>query len=142
MQMCWKKQLKAADLGKQTLSNCDSTRLRLTFSKVQFLFSTDERHHVWVLIYPRLGSIGIPDDRFKGFQAIICTEVIEHVYADVLDQFLDLTLGIYHPAILVVTTPNAEYNVNFPDLKYGTPDASFRHDDHKFEWTRKEFQSW
>jgi 2-polyprenyl-3-methyl-5-hydroxy-6-metoxy-1,4-benzoquinol methylase len=95
-----------------------------------------------ILICPRLGSIGIPDDRLKGYQAIICTEVIEHVYSDVLDQFLDLTLGVYHPEILIVTTPNAEYNVHFPDLKYGTKESSFRHYDHKFEWTRKEFESW
>ncbi|KAI9487545.1 MAG: hypothetical protein EXX96DRAFT_553715 [Benjaminiella poitrasii] len=88
------------------------------------------------------GSIGIPDGRLKGYQAIICTEVIEHVQPDVLNSFLDLTLGIYDPEILIVTTPNAEYNVNFPDLKYGTMESIFRHDDHKFEWTRKEFQTW
>jgi 2-polyprenyl-3-methyl-5-hydroxy-6-metoxy-1,4-benzoquinol methylase len=88
------------------------------------------------------GSIGEPDERFKGFQAIICTEVIEHVYQDIVDSFLSITLGMYQPEILIVTTPNAEYNVNFPDLQYGTKDAMFRHDDHKFEWTRKEFENW
>jgi hypothetical protein len=25
---------------------------------------------------------------------------------------------------------------------YGTPQAQFRHDDHKFEWTRTEFEKW
>lgn len=59
-----------------------------------------------------------------------------------LDSFLGLTLGVYHPEILIVTTPNCEYNVNFPDLKYNTPESIFRHDDHKFEWTRKEFEFW
>lgn len=84
----------------------------------------------------------MPDDRFKGFQGIVCTEVIEHVYSDVLSKFMNITLGIYQPEIMIVTTPNAEYNVNFPDLKYGTSQSIFRHDDHKFEWTRKEFESW
>lgn len=88
------------------------------------------------------GSVGVADDRLKNYQAIVCSEVIEHVYPDVLDAFLELTLGVYHPEILIVTTPNSEYNVNFPDLKYNTPESIFRHNDHKFEWTRKEFESW
>ncbi|KAI8979170.1 hypothetical protein BDF20DRAFT_483843 [Mycotypha africana] len=88
------------------------------------------------------GSIDIPDDRFKGFEAIICTEVIEHVSPDVLNNFFKLTLDIYKPKILIVTTPNAEYNVYFPELHYGTAGAIFRHDDHKFEWTRQEFRDW
>ena len=97
---------------------------------------------VYIVIKHFLGSIGNPDDRFKNFQAIICTEVIEHVYPEVLDTFLETTLGIYQPEMMIVTTPNAEYNINFPDLKYGTSESTFRHDDHKFEWTRKKFESW
>ncbi|KAI9358204.1 hypothetical protein BD770DRAFT_86621 [Pilaira anomala] len=95
-----------------------------------------------IFFFFHLGSIGIPDDRFLGYQAIICTEVIEHVFPDVLDSFLDITLGSYQPEILIVTTPNGEYNVNFPDLKYGTEESTFRHDDHKFEWTRDQFETW
>jgi hypothetical protein len=88
------------------------------------------------------GSIGVPDDRFLGYQGIICSEVIEHVYSDVLDAFIGITLGTYRPEIMIVTTPNGEYNINFPDLKYGTDESEFRHDDHKFEWTKNEFQTW
>ncbi|KAJ3417521.1 Small RNA 2'-O-methyltransferase [Chytridiales sp. JEL 0842] len=43
---------------------------------------------------------------------------------------------------MVVTTPNAEFNLNFPNLKYGTPKSVFRHYDHRFEWTRSEFHNW
>ncbi|KAJ3002584.1 Small RNA 2'-O-methyltransferase [Thoreauomyces humboldtii] len=43
---------------------------------------------------------------------------------------------------MVVSTPNAEFNVHFPGLKYGTADSTFRHWDHRFEWTRAEFQHW
>jgi hypothetical protein len=39
---------------------------------------------------------------------------------------------------VVVTTPNAEYNVKFERL----PAGKFRHKDHRFEWTRAEFQVW
>lgn len=38
---------------------------------------------------------------------------------------------------MILTTPNGEFNVLF-DLKPG----AFRHWDHKFEWTRSEFQDW
>jgi len=38
----------------------------------------------------------------------------------------------------VVTTPNAEYNVRWESL----PAGRFRHRDHRFEWTRLEFQEW
>ena len=31
-----------------------------------------------------------------------------------------------------------EYNATFPDL----PAGSFRHKDHRFEWTRAEFHAW
>ena len=39
---------------------------------------------------------------------------------------------------MVLTTPNAEYNVRFETLPAGT----LRHRDHRFEWTRAEFESW
>ncbi len=42
------------------------------------------------------------------------------------------------PACVVVTTPNVEHNVRYPDL----PAGAMRHRDHRFEWTRAEFQSW
>ena len=37
-----------------------------------------------------------------------------------------------------MTTPNAEYNVQFETL----PAGRFRHRDHRFEWTRAEFEAW
>ncbi|KAG1048638.1 hypothetical protein G6F43_008987 [Rhizopus delemar] len=88
------------------------------------------------------GSVGVPDDRLKAYEAIVCSEVIEHLYEEDLKPFFEVTLGFYRPRILIVTTPNCEYNVNFPDLQYGTEKAIFRHDDHKFEWTRQQFQNW
>jgi hypothetical protein len=40
--------------------------------------------------------------------------------------------------VVVVTTPNVEYNVRFETL----PAQSLRHRDHRFEWTRREFDTW
>ena len=38
----------------------------------------------------------------------------------------------------IITTPNAEYNPLFETL----PAGQFRHRDHRFEWTRAEFEQW
>ncbi|MDB6037310.1 MAG: 3 terminal ribose 2-O-methyltransferase Hen1 [Verrucomicrobiales bacterium] len=38
----------------------------------------------------------------------------------------------------MITTPNREYNVKWETL----PAGKFRHRDHRFEWTRTEFQKW
>src|SRR5205085_10179731 len=42
------------------------------------------------------------------------------------------------PGIVALTTPNAEYNVMWETL----PAGKFRHKDHRFEWTREQFQGW
>jgi hypothetical protein len=39
---------------------------------------------------------------------------------------------------VVVTTPNADYNVVFEHL----PAGQFRHPDHRFEFTRAQFTNW
>lgn len=89
-----------------------------------------------------LGSVDVADSRLAGYEAIVCSEVIEHLEPKVVDNMLATVLGIYRPRLFIATTPNAEYNINFPDLYYGTDRSKFRHDDHQFEWTRCEFQAW
>lgn len=49
----------------------------------------------------------------------------------------NMVFGQLHPKLVVLTTPNSEFNVVF-DMAEG----KLRHWDHKFEWTREEFQSW
>jgi hypothetical protein len=49
-----------------------------------------------------------------------------------------VVFGEAKPSVVIITTPNAEYNVNFEQL----PAGSFRHKDHRFEWTRIQFKSW
>ncbi|CAO3651470.1 unnamed protein product [Cunninghamella echinulata] len=55
---------------------------------------------------------------------------------------IPIVFDYYSPSLVILTTPNGEYNHFFPQLHYGTKEASFRHNDHKFEWTRYEFESW
>lgn len=84
------------------------------------------------------GSVAEPDHRMLGLDAITCVELIEHLPADVLEKFPENVFGYWKPRIVVVTTPNSEFNVLFPQLKRD----EFRHWDHKFEWTRAQFRHW
>jgi hypothetical protein len=40
--------------------------------------------------------------------------------------------------MVVLTTPNVEYNIRFETI----PEGQLRHRDHRFEWTRAEFRTW
>lgn len=61
---------------------------------------------------------------------------IEHLDPLVLKDVRHCIFAQLRPSLVVVTTPNADFNILFPGL------TGFRHWDHKFEWTREEFQTW
>lgn len=69
-------------------------------------------------------------------------EVIEHIDPEDLELVSKTIFGLYQPKTVILSTPNAEFNVNFPNLKYGTEQSIFRHWDHRFEWTRAQFNEW
>ncbi|KAL4130769.1 hypothetical protein QTP88_008158 [Uroleucon formosanum] len=83
------------------------------------------------------GSIAEKDDRMLGVDAVICIELIEHLYLDVLDSVPNNVFEFIKPKLAVFTTPNVEFNILFTNFT-----TQFRHDDHKFEWTRKQFKEW
>ncbi|KAJ3230089.1 Small RNA 2'-O-methyltransferase [Chytriomyces hyalinus] len=82
------------------------------------------------------------DQRLLGFDVFICSEIIEHLDPPLLSCFPQTIFGDYQPNYVIITTPNAEFNIHFPQLNYGTPNAILRNSDHRFEWTRSEFQKW
>ena len=84
------------------------------------------------------GSLMYRDKRLEGFDAATVIEVIEHLDPARLAAFERTVFECARPRHVIVTTPNAEYNVKFE----GLPAGRFRHRDHRFEWTRAEFQSW
>jgi 3' terminal RNA ribose 2'-O-methyltransferase Hen1 len=84
------------------------------------------------------GSLTYRDKRLAGFDAAAAVEVIEHLDEARLTAFERVLFEFARPGAVVLTTPNAEYNVRFENL----PAGKFRHKDHRFEWTRAEFQSW
>lgn len=83
-------------------------------------------------------SLTYRDKRFSGFDAAAVVEVIEHLDSNRLPA-LEKSLFTYaKPQTIVLTTPNREYNVRYENLSAG----KVRHSDHRFEWTRSEFEAW
>jgi 3' terminal RNA ribose 2'-O-methyltransferase Hen1 len=84
------------------------------------------------------GALTYQDKRFQGYDAATVIEVIEHLDLPRLGAFERVLFEFAQPKTVVVTTPNIEYNVKFEKL----PAGKLRHKDHRFEWTRLEFQTW
>jgi 3' terminal RNA ribose 2'-O-methyltransferase Hen1 len=84
------------------------------------------------------GSLIYRDARLAGYDAAAVVEVIEHLDPPRLAAFERVLFGHARPSTVVLTTPNAEYNVRWESL----PAGRLRHRDHRFEWTRVEFRAW
>jgi 3' terminal RNA ribose 2'-O-methyltransferase Hen1 len=84
------------------------------------------------------GALTYRDGRLAGYDAAAVVEVIEHLDPPRLAAFARVVFAHARPGTVVLTTPNREYNVRFATL----PAGQFRHKDHRFEWTRPEFQAW
>jgi 3' terminal RNA ribose 2'-O-methyltransferase Hen1 len=84
------------------------------------------------------GSLVYRDRRLQGFDLATVIEVIEHLDEARLHGFERVLFEAAHPKAVLLTTPNADYNVHFDSLSAG----QFRHPDHRFEWTRREFETW
>lgn len=86
----------------------------------------------------RQSALTYVDQSLTGYDAAVLMEVIEHVDETRLPALEHSVFAAARPNTVVVTTPNVEYNVRFPTL----PAGKTRHPDHRFEWTRAQFQSW
>lgn len=84
------------------------------------------------------GSLIYRDRRLEGFDAAAVVEVIEHLDPPRLSALERVLFEFARPETVVLTTPNREYNVMWEAL----PAGQFRHADHRFEWSRQEFQDW
>lgn len=84
------------------------------------------------------GSLIYRDQRLAGFAAAAVIEVVEHFDPPRLSAFERVLFEFARPKTVVLTTPNQEYNSMWETL----PAGQFRHPDHRFEWTRAEFQTW
>ena len=84
------------------------------------------------------GSLTYKDSRLTGYDAACIIEVMEHLDISRLNAFERVLFEFTKPPIVVLTTPNKEYNANYTNLE----EDKLRHTDHRFEWTRAEFQNW
>lgn len=82
------------------------------------------------------GSVAQKDPVLLNFDMITSIELIEHLESKELEMFPEVVFGFLAPALVVISTPNFEFNHLLPKL------TLFRHPDHKFEWKREEFQCW
>jgi 3' terminal RNA ribose 2'-O-methyltransferase Hen1 len=81
------------------------------------------------------GSLTYRDRRLEGYEVCTLVEVIEHLDPPRLEALEETVFGQARPEVILLTTPNRDYN-----QKYGL--EGMRHSDHRFEWTRAEFQAW
>lgn len=84
------------------------------------------------------GSLTYRDDRFQGYDCACIVEVIEHLDPMRIGAFERVVFEFAVPSTVIITTPNSEYNARYGWL----PEGEKRHDDHRFEWNRKEFREW
>lgn len=83
------------------------------------------------------GSFTDPDLPVQGFDAAVMLETIEHIEPGELSGVERAVFASFRPRLLIITTPNVEYNPLF-DL----PPGVFRDPDHRFEWDRARFGQW
>jgi 3' terminal RNA ribose 2'-O-methyltransferase Hen1 len=93
-----------------------------------------QRERIWLF----QASLTYRDARFAGCDAACAVEVIEHLEPSRLAAFERVVFELAKPATVIVTTPNVEYNTRLAAL----PAGKLRHRDHRFEWTRAEFERW
>jgi 3' terminal RNA ribose 2'-O-methyltransferase Hen1 len=84
------------------------------------------------------GSLTYRDRRLEGYDAAVAVEVVEHLDQFRIEMFSRVVFEFARPPLVILTTPNREYNDLFPGLAAG----SLRHRDHRFEWTRDEVTQW
>lgn len=84
------------------------------------------------------GSLMYRDSRLTGFDAAVVIEVVEHFDPARLAAFERVLFGEAQPKTVILTTPNREYNAMWESL----PAGAMRHTDHRFEWSREEFEVW
>jgi len=99
-------------------------------------FSEASRKDDFTEPIPIWGSLFYYDEQLRHKDVMILSEVIEHIDEGRLPRVMDTILGRYKPKVLIVTTPNVEYNTVYQ------MDEAVRHKDHRFEWTRAQFFEW
>ncbi|KAK3093573.1 hypothetical protein FSP39_017580 [Pinctada imbricata] len=121
--------IQLVDLDRQTL---EANKWRIKPWTFDYLQKRERPLEVEILY----GSATRPDSRLRGCDVVTMVEFIEHLVDLDLKDVVFAVFATLRPKIVVMTTPNYEFNQLFPGP------IRFRHWDHKFEWTRPQFESW
>lgn len=124
------------DLDRQLLISHGRDNLASHAGRFQDFCLLRRRRQLETSLY--VGDLTVFDPRFANVDVITAIEVVEHLEEPTLKLFAESVFGRYRPQLVLVTTPNRDFNVLFPQLEEG----KWRHWDHKFEWTRAEFVDW
>jgi hypothetical protein len=119
------------DIDESTLNSNMSAVVPVLFEHIR-----QRQHSLRVDVWK--GDVSKPNPNFTDVDCVVLLELIEHVYPDVLDEIPFNIFGNIAPKIVIISTPNCEFNKLF-EFKDG---QVFRHDDHKFEWDREQFRDW
>ncbi|XP_041974051.1 uncharacterized protein LOC121729562 [Aricia agestis] len=84
------------------------------------------------------GNAADPDHRLLGSDAVVSIEMIEHMLPHDLERFVHNIFGFIKPWVVVITTPNGDFNELFKALESN----GLRRLDHFFEWSREQFHDW
>ncbi|XP_059620327.1 small RNA 2'-O-methyltransferase [Phlebotomus argentipes] len=122
---------KLVDIDEDLLKN---NRFRAQPINHDFIDKREHPFHVEVL----RGSVDVFSEKMRHLDAFVAIELIEHLYPLELERLPYNVFHLIKPQIAIFTTPNSDFNVLFASL----PAHNFRHDDHKFEWSREQFREW
>ncbi|KAK6520523.1 hypothetical protein TWF506_000775 [Arthrobotrys conoides] len=146
-----------------------STGVETAFTTVEYGGDDRWRDLTVSLVHGSFENISLQS--IGPYDAITSCEVIEHLDPGPLANFAPTLLGRMNPKVLIVTTPNRDFNSLF-EMPFESADVTrhgekpyvwhpnddpqvssrryyraphtyaMRHHDHRFEWTRQEFQTW
>ena len=85
----------------------------------------------------RGNACDVPDERVLGVDFLSCIELIEHINPEDHPGIVSAIFNHIKPKTAIITTPNGDFNSHWPTMPHG----KFRHEDHRFEWTRKQFSN-
>ncbi|ESQ77685.1 3' terminal RNA ribose 2'-O-methyltransferase Hen1 [Asticcacaulis sp. AC402] len=125
------------DLAFEKITGCDVSLRALEIARARLNFDRLPEFQL-KRIQLLQTSLVYRDKRLTGYDAATVIEVIEHLEPERLEAFTRTIFKDAAPGLVILTTPNAEYNALFENLPVG----QFRHHDHRFEWTRAQFETW
>ena len=118
------------------IAGMDVSHVALEYASKRLGIDTDDSMRERVKLFQ--SSLTYKDTRFEGYDAACVIEVVEHLDMPRLDAFERVLFANARPPVVVLTTPNREYNIKYENLDEG----KLRHSDHRFEWSRAEFREW